>query len=64
MPVAPSARNHSLAGAVTPALPWPPQNGSTELKYIDRSAMIGTPLVEVNCAETSASASSAMSLST
>ena len=56
-PVAPSARNHSRAGAVTPALSCPAPNGwPGRLRYIARSATIGA--VAVITAETSVLASS------
>ena len=53
-PVDPSARNQFSDGAVTPALLWPPLNALLPvLRYIERSTMIGTPLVEVISADTS-----------
>jgi hypothetical protein len=62
-PVAPSARNQSRAGAVTPAEPWPAANGCVGLvRYIARSTMIG--LVAVISADTSVFASSLPSSST
>ncbi len=57
-PVAPSARNHRVCGAVTPALSWPPaKTCSGREKYIARSTMIGTLLSEWIAAETSVAAS-------
>ena len=40
-PVAPSARNHDVDPAGTPADSWPPSNSRAVPKYIDRSATIG-----------------------
>ena len=58
-PVAPSARNHRVAGAVTPALSWPAANGCPgRREYIARSTMIGTRWSSVIAAETSVAASS------
>ena len=37
-PVAPSARNHSVAGRLTPADSWPPVKSGWLPKYIARSA--------------------------
>ncbi len=56
-PVEPSARNHSVAGAVTPALSWPaPKAWPGRFRYIARSTTIGC--VEVTTADTSVLASS------
>ena len=61
-PVAPSARNQRVAGAVTPALPWPAAKACCGVfRYIARSTTIGTPFVDVITADISASASSGMS---
>ena len=63
MPVAPSARNQSVAGVVTPALPCPAENGSSgRLRYIARSATIGCDAVTI--ADTSVLASSGRNEST
>ena len=56
-PVAPSARNQLVAGAVTPADPWPAAKAwPGALMYIARSTMIGSGAVMT--AETSVDASS------
>ena len=56
--MAPSARNQSVAGAVTPALSWPAPNICPwASRYIARSTMIGTPLVDRTMADTSVDAS-------
>ena len=60
VPVAPSARNQFVAGAVTPALSWPmPKNCPGRSRYSARSAMIGTPLVERMTTDMSVAASPA-----
>ena len=62
-PVAPSARNHSRAGAGIAALAWPAPKGSPPLlAYIARSTTIGT--VDWMIAETSAAARIGSSSST
>ena len=54
-PVAPSARNQRVAGAVTPALLVAGRERlPRRAQYIARSTMIGTPLVERITADTSA----------
>ena len=57
--VAPSARNQSAVGAVTPALAWPALNITPPLSwYIARSTMIGQSGVsEVMTPDTSPEAS-------
>ena len=52
-PVAPSAKNQSSDGLVTPALSWPAAKVPAADEYIARSTMIGTPLRLVSTAETS-----------
>ena len=49
-----------MAGALTPALSWPaPKSCPGWFRYIARSAMIGTPLVDSMIADTSVEASAA-----
>src|SRR3954471_21255263 len=62
-PVAPSARNQLVDGAVTPALSCPAANGwPGRSRYIERSTMIGS--VAVITPDTSVLASSGAALST
>ena len=56
-PVAPSAKNQSSDGLVTPALSWPAANVPAADEYIARSTMIGTPFRLAITAETSVAAS-------
>ena len=58
-PVAPSARNQRVAGAVTPLASWPAANDRPcAVMYIARSTRIGTPFAETIFAETSVLTSS------
>ena len=59
LPVAPSARNQFVAGAVTPASVAYPEELPREVPYKARSAMIGTPLVERMTTDTSVAANAA-----
>ncbi len=58
--MAPSAKNHCVAGPGTAAASWPAANNCPgALRYIARSTMIGSD--EANTADTSACASRASS---
>jgi hypothetical protein len=59
-PVAPSARNHSSAGAVTAEAAWPAVNGTSVSRYIARSTAMSS--VEAMAAETSPVARPGISL--
>src|SRR3954463_12420279 len=57
LPVAPSAKNQSSDGLVTPALSWPAAKVPAADEYIARPTMIGTALRLVSPADTSVAAS-------